>query len=159
MHVTAAEHAAAMKPRWRERLRYRQAQWAHEPRWVLHEPEGEPWFGFECVRDLPGLPPEVLLVPLHGHTRGHTAVAVAADDGWLLHCGDAYFHRDALRPEPAQPTGISLFEAAVQVDGRRRRHNQERLRELAASHGDEVRLFSAHDPVELARAEAPAPSA
>jgi hypothetical protein len=32
-----------------------------------------------------------------------------------------------------------------------RRRNQERLRELAREHGDEVRLFCAHDHVELKR--------
>jgi glyoxylase-like metal-dependent hydrolase (beta-lactamase superfamily II) len=49
--------------------------------------------GFEAVRDLDGLPPEILLVPLAGHTWGHSAVAIDTGDGWLLHAGDAYFFR------------------------------------------------------------------
>ena len=29
------------------------------------------------------------MVPLVGHTPGHTGVAVETAKGWLLHCGDA----------------------------------------------------------------------
>jgi hypothetical protein len=36
-------------------------------------------------------------------------------------------------------------------DANARISNQERLRELARTQGDEVRLFCAHDPVELER--------
>ena len=38
----------------------------------------------------------------------------------------------------------------MSVDDLARRHNQERLRELYAAHGDEVTVFSAHDPTEYA---------
>jgi glyoxylase-like metal-dependent hydrolase (beta-lactamase superfamily II) len=63
--------------------------WAHRPRWVTYpETGGERWCGFDHVRQPDGLPPDVLLVPLRGHTRGHTAVAVNAGDRWLLHAGD-----------------------------------------------------------------------
>jgi dihydrofolate reductase len=36
--------------------------------------DGEPWFGFERVRPLDGLPPEIALIPLIGHTFGHAGV-------------------------------------------------------------------------------------
>jgi hypothetical protein len=39
----------------------------------------------------------------------------------------------------------------MQLDGSQRRANQARLRQLAATHGGEVRLFCAHDVQELAR--------
>lgn len=148
VHVLAAEHEAALAPIRKDRDRYRQAHWAHDPQWCLHTPEGEPWFGFECVRDLPGLPPEILMVPLLGHSAGHAAVAVRSDDGWLMHCGDAYFHPGGISTPRAQPIGLSIFEATVQRDKKQRRHNQARLRDLKADHGDEISLFSAHDPSE-----------
>ncbi len=101
-----------------ERHRYRPAQWSHSPTWSLYQPEGEPWFGFECVRGLDGVPPEVLLVPLPGHTRGHSAVAVQTDEGWLLHAGDAYFHHSEMDPDRRRcPPLMDLFERAVQMDG------------------------------------------
>ncbi|HEY1969164.1 MAG TPA: MBL fold metallo-hydrolase, partial [Pseudonocardia sp.] len=35
-----------------ERLRYRAVQFAHGPRFRPYEADGEPWFGFEAVREL-----------------------------------------------------------------------------------------------------------
>lgn len=102
-----------------------------------------------AVRALPGTDEEVLLVPLTGHTRGHCGVAVRTDRGWLLHCGDAYFFRGEMAPEPHCPIGLSLFQSLLQMHGPSRIANQKRLRELKQAHGDEVTLFSAHDPVEL----------
>lgn len=159
VHVMQAEHGAAMHPRLLgERHRYRQAHWAHGPRFATYTPSGERWKGFERVRRLEGLPPEILLIPLTGHTRGHAGVAVDTGAGWLLHAGDAYFHHDQLAAErPRCPAALSLFQRVVAVDRPKMRENQARLRELAL--GDrEVRIFSAHDPLELARcvdAEAP----
>ena len=49
--------------------------------------------GFERVRQLSGVPPEVLLVPLPGHTLGHAGVAIERTSGnWVLQAGDAYFY-------------------------------------------------------------------
>jgi glyoxylase-like metal-dependent hydrolase (beta-lactamase superfamily II) len=92
VHVHRAELAAAEARRGiRARGRYRPAMWAHGPNWELYPSEGEPWNGFAAVRDLPGLPSEILIVPLFGHTHGHCGVAVETDSGWLLDAGDAFF--------------------------------------------------------------------
>ena len=89
--------------------------------------------GFEAVRAIPGLDPEILIVPLPGHSRGHSAVAVRDGDGWLLHCGDAYFfHGERSRRRRRCPPGLRFFQTVVGYDGKTRRANQERLRELAA---------------------------
>jgi len=164
VHVYGAEHAAAMQPpTWQERMRYRAVQWAHGPDWApAPAPAGEPWFGFACVRDLPGLPPEVLLVPPPGHSRGHCAVAVRGDRGWLLHAGDAYLFRGEMDPDGRRcPLGLELFQQFAQVDGDARLANQERLRVLAGTHRGEVTVMCAHDPVEFEqlRAAAAAPRA
>lgn len=153
VHVLAEEHHAAMARRTRnERRRYRSAQWDHAPRWSLYKPEGEPWFGFECVRGLEGLPPEILIVPLVGHTRGHAGVAVESDGGWLLHAGDAYFHRSELDPDRRRcPPILDVFQRVLAVNGPARVANQERLRQLALENAGNVHVFSAHDPVELDR--------
>jgi glyoxylase-like metal-dependent hydrolase (beta-lactamase superfamily II) len=151
VHIFEAEHAAAMaRATHPERARYRPAHWAHGPRWVRYPVQGEPWFGLRAVRQLEGLPPEILLVPLEGHTRGHVAVGVQAPGGWLLHAGDAYFHRDEVHAEQRScPAGLNFFQRVVAIDRRSWAGNQQRLRELARDHGGEVRIFSAHDPVEL----------
>lgn len=153
VHVLADEHAAAQaRSHFKERDRYRPMQWSHDPDWALYRPAGDNWFGFECVRELEGLPPEILMVPLTGHTRGHAAVAVDGGEGWLLHAGDAYFHTDEVMPTaPACPLALRLFQRTVAIDNRARLDNQARLRELAADHGAELRMFCAHDPDEFQR--------
>ncbi len=151
VHVYAHELQAALtRPSLKEKLRYVSAQWAHGPNWAPHGTDGERWMGFESIIPLPDTDDEVLLVPLTGHTAGHCGVAVRADAGWLLHCGDAYFHHGEMAAEASCPLGLRVFQNLMQMDGRARRDNQRRLRELKATHGHEVRLFCAHDPVELA---------
>jgi glyoxylase-like metal-dependent hydrolase (beta-lactamase superfamily II) len=175
VHVFHREHTAAMDPRTLgEKSRYRAVQWSHRPAWNVHpspRPNEERWFGFEAVRAIgAGSAGDVLLVPLHGHTRGHCAVAVrtngkvsngsnganasANDASWLLHAGDAYFHHAEMDEPPSCPRGLDLFQRAVAVDDALRRENQARLRELArgaGAKGRDVRVFSAHCPTEFAR--------
>ena len=156
VHVHAAELDAATHPRLSERQRYRAAQWAHGPRWQTFESTGEPWFDFGAVRDLPGLDESILVVPLPGHTRGHVAIAVEDRLGhWLLHCGDAYFHEHTVDPtRPPIGPALRAFEQLMAVDREKVRQNHDRLRALATYQGDEVDVFCAHDPEELARAQA-----
>jgi glyoxylase-like metal-dependent hydrolase (beta-lactamase superfamily II) len=153
VHVYDAEYKAAMNPATtNEKLRYRAAQWAHGPDWVTYDQTGEPWFGFDAVRDLSGLPPQILLVPLAGHTRGHAAVAVDTGQGWLLHAGDGYFFRDEMNPrQPRCTPGLRVFQNLVEFDHASRIANQGRLRELVADPSAEVSVFSAHDATELRR--------
>jgi glyoxylase-like metal-dependent hydrolase (beta-lactamase superfamily II) len=154
VHVFGRELDAALEPSLRDRPRYIGAHWKHNPRWVRHDVEGDEWLGFESVRILPDLDVEVLLVPLVGHSRGHTGVALRTGEGWLLHCGDAYFHHGELATPPSCPPGLRLFQRINAADGKRRIANRERLRELASRHGDEVRLLCSHDPHELGLAQA-----
>ncbi len=150
VHVLEAEHRAAVdRPTAAERNRYRPAQWAHAPTFATYAPKGEPWHGFACVRDLEGLPPEILLVPLSGHSRGHAGVAVESENGWLLHAGDAYFHAAQMRERASCPPLLTLFQNVVAVDRGAMRANQARLRELALDASAGVHVFSAHDPSEL----------
>ncbi len=160
VHLLAAEHRAAMRrTTLLEKERYQPPRWRHGPRWVLHRPgEGEAWMGFDCVRDLPGLDEEILLVPLPGHTRGHAGVAVRRGDGrWLLHAGDAYFFSEEIHGAKRRCSpGLSLFQTAAEMDRYERMRNQRRLRALVRERGDAVNVFCAHDPFDLERCQAEA---
>ncbi len=152
VHVMAAELEATRHARGRHALRYRPAQWAHGPNWCLHREQGGRWFGFDAVRELPGLPPELLLVPLAGHSPGHAGVAIDTQAGWLLHGGDAWFHRGVVDPGVASPTmGLGLFERFTQWRSDLRAQNQAHLRELAAEKSNKINMFCAHDAVEFQR--------
>lgn len=156
VHVFDREYQTMLNPPARERRRYRIAAhgWAHGPSWITHDGGGDEWLGFESVRVLPGTDPEILLIPVHGHTLGHTAVAMRRDEGWLLHCGDAYFNHGEVESPPSCPAGMRAFQNLVGADRKTRLQNQERLRELARRHSGDVQLICSHDPVELEQAQA-----
>lgn len=150
VHVHQLEQEAAFnRPTFLERERYRSVQWAHQPRWRTHTTSGERWYGFESVRAVPGSRDEILLVPLIGHSRGHSGIAVKTDKGWLLHAGDAYFaHGEIHGTPPRCPPMLDVFQRIVQIDGEARLENQARLQALASAHS-EVRIHCAHDAREL----------
>jgi glyoxylase-like metal-dependent hydrolase (beta-lactamase superfamily II) len=147
--LDAEEKAATRRPTLVDRIRYRPQQWASRPRWVTYPmSEGEPWFGFECVRKLAGVPPGILLVPLPGHTVGHSGVAVQTAAGWLLHAGDSYFHPDEIRPHRAgRAPGLRALERILEKNRSALLNTQARLRDLVLDHSDEVAVFCSHDVI------------
>lgn len=143
VHVHAKEYDAVQAPPLRERARYVQAQWAHGPRWEQHTEGGDDWFGFSAAK---AIGDDVVLIPLHGHTRGHSGVAVRREDGhWLLHAGDAFFAGGQMDPTPSCPAALTAFQRLMGVDNKARVANLERLHELATKRSDEVTVFCAHD--------------
>lgn len=159
VHVMDAElRAATLRPSPLDRQRYRPAQWDDSVKWQRYRASGDRWFGFECVRDLAGLPPEILMVPLAGHTIGHAGIAINGPDGWMLHAGDAYFYHSEMDPRGYRCTPmLRAYQTLMEVDREVRLWNQQRLRELKQAQGAEVTLFCAHDPSELAALAATVP--
>ena len=154
VHVTAREKEAADAgggAGFVSRRRYRPQQWAEVDNWSLYPfGGGEAWFGFDTVRDLAGLPPDILLVPLPGHSRGHVGVAVRERAGWLLYASDAYFYRGEIGAASYACTpGLRFYQALLETDRRARLANLARLRRLALDPAGEVRIFCAHDAVEF----------
>lgn len=151
VHLLETERrAASAQKTFLDRQRFRPQQWSSVSRWQTYEPEGETWFGFEAVRNLVGLPSDILLVPLAGHTHGHAGIAIRTRSGWYLHCGDAYFHRGEMDPRKRRCTpGLRLYQWLMEVDRQKRLANQARLRELVKAQGDKVKVFCSHDIVEL----------
>ncbi len=78
------EHISARRPG----PEFARVHWAHHPRWVCHDLRGDHWFEFDAIR-IPDIEPEIWIVPLQGHTPGHSGVAVKDGDRWILHGGDA----------------------------------------------------------------------
>lgn len=157
VHVTEVElQSATARHGFVGRRRYRPMQWDEITTWRRYSPGGEPWMGFPAVRGLDGLPPEILLIPLPGHTHGHSGVAIDTGSGWLLDAGDAYFfHREVRQPERECPPGLRGYQRLMEVDRRARLANQERLRRLSLDKSAAVRMFCSHDAhefVDLARA-------
>ena len=156
VHVMAEELRAATGPRvgYVPRNRYRPPQWNEVKEWREYDgPAGEPWFGFGAVRELDGLPPEILMIPLPGHTLGHAGVAIRTGDGWLLHAGDAYFHHGEVREPRREVTPLKRgYQRLMEADRTRRLENQTRLRRLSIEKKREVHVVCSHDTLEWERA-------
>ncbi|HET9445430.1 MAG TPA: MBL fold metallo-hydrolase [Steroidobacteraceae bacterium] len=156
VHMLQVEREIAVAQRsLLDRMRYRPQQWSTQEQWKTYSAEsGEHWYGFDCVRGLDGLPPEILLVPLPGHTFGHAAVAIEKTGGqWLLQAGDAYFyHAEMDVDRPRCTPGLRFYQWMMQQDGRMRVANQKRLRKLKRDHGRAVQIMSSHDVSEFERA-------
>jgi glyoxylase-like metal-dependent hydrolase (beta-lactamase superfamily II) len=160
VHVMEKERDAAEHKRrgFIAKRRYRPAQWDEVRDWRTYADGGETWFGFDRVRSLDGLPPEILMVPLEGHTSGHAGIAVKTGSGWVLNAGDAYFYRRELDADRRRCTpGLRFYQTMMDTHREQRLANQQRLRELKSSHGPEVTIFCSHDAKELEALQRQAP--
>jgi glyoxylase-like metal-dependent hydrolase (beta-lactamase superfamily II) len=148
VHLHAREHAAAMaRTSFVERQRYVPAHFSHGPSWQLYREDGDTWRGLPAVTRLRGIDADIGIVPMHGHTRGHSAVIVRTGDRWLVHAGDAYFHHAAMRDSGRVPAGVTIFETALQMDASARRASVAALRQLKATYTD-LDIFCAHSETE-----------
>ncbi len=155
IHVTADEAYGAMRnPSRAERIRYRSVQWSHGPRIVEHRPAGEAWRGFPAAQSLDEIDPGIVLIPMTGHSRGHAGVAVDAGTHWVLHAGDAFYHRGVVDGRSAVPRGLRLQDRITVFDRKRLQDNHNRLAELYARAEPDLLIVCAHDPEMLAQARA-----
>ena len=147
VHVFRQEKERALSPRnMMERGRYLAHTIEHGPKWTEYDGhDGEKWFGFDTVRELPGVHSDILLVPLFGHTAGHTGIAVRTTKGWVLHAGDAYYQRAELFGEIG--AWGTMVGNTIHASPQSARANQSRLRELIEHHAD-IDVFCRHDPQE-----------
>lgn len=150
IHVYDKELDYALKPKFKDRLRFRKAQLQDVTKWQSHREINDQWFGLDAIDLTEQLGFEAKIVPLIGHTRGHVGIAVKSENKWLLHCGDAYFHPSQITENPQIPIGLAIFEKQVQTDQVQRIATQEKLRTLNLAH-PEIEIFCAHDPSELER--------
>jgi glyoxylase-like metal-dependent hydrolase (beta-lactamase superfamily II) len=144
----AAVHLSAEEFQQKEDLRYLQSQFDHSPHWMPWASHGETWFGLDARSLEISEAYEILLVPLRGHTWGHSGVAVrrrAATEPWILHVGDAYYDHCELE------WGCGETECAFHcsaVDRLERLRSLSRIRHLRNCHQGAVTIISSHDPTE-----------
>ncbi|NGM22482.1 MBL fold metallo-hydrolase [Roseomonas stagni] len=156
VHLSAAEADAAVNPRgFRDRTRWRPAQWGYRGRWQPVETRlgrrggGERFFGLPNAREIADLPPEFLMVPLPGHSPGHVGVAVKGPRGWMLHAGDAYFNRAEVHGDGSAPPLLAGYERLMADDDRQQRDSQARLRAMLRAPDSDLAVFCTHDAVEF----------
>jgi glyoxylase-like metal-dependent hydrolase (beta-lactamase superfamily II) len=146
VHLSRRESEAERHPRTFLEHGYLPAHWSHGPHWVLHEPGETTWHGKPAARVLPGAKPEILLVPLPGHTSGHCGVAIETTRGWLFLAGDAAspFHRQGNvsdLPQDRQPLDWMPGAAVRWILG----PHVPWLRDLASQNRGAIEIISSHD--------------
>ena len=149
VHVHQTELETMQARKLDSKLRYRPAHFTHNPKWHTHTTDGEDWFGFKRARVIEDSGVEIAMIPLHGHSLGHSGYAINTGNGWILHCGDAYLQRCEVESPPRVGRGLRAYHAINSADPKLRRENADRLSELARDHGSEVTVFSAHDAHEF----------
>jgi glyoxylase-like metal-dependent hydrolase (beta-lactamase superfamily II) len=150
VHLHAREHAAVLVKRsLKEKNRYLDAHWAHGPKWEVYTEDGDSWRGLPAISRLRGIDADIGMLPMHGHTRGHSAIIVRDNDRWLVHAGDAYFHHHSVDGQGSVPLGFKLFERATQINAAQRKASLAALLQLRSAYNDVV-MFCAHDPHEYA---------
>jgi glyoxylase-like metal-dependent hydrolase (beta-lactamase superfamily II) len=151
VHVSQRElDAVSRATGFRDTRRYPKGHLDGVRHWQTYASDGDRWNGFDVVRGLRGLPPEILFVALPGHTAGHCGVAIRLGEGWLLHAGDAYFHRHEMdRDRRECPPATRGYQFMMAVDHTLHLHNQARLREVYRDPGSPLTLFCTHDIVEF----------
>jgi glyoxylase-like metal-dependent hydrolase (beta-lactamase superfamily II) len=146
VHIYRTEYEAGLNPRGLMERAYDPAHWSHEPKWIVHDREYEDWFGFPSLRIWDDIKPEIRIIPLPGHTRGHCGVSIRTDHGWLLQCGDA---ASPLHPaSDIHGLDRSKHTATVLPGWFVRRllgSNAPKLRALLRNHGDKIEAISSHD--------------
>ncbi|WP_231855520.1 MBL fold metallo-hydrolase [Tsukamurella pseudospumae] len=151
VHVTTTEYrSAGLASGPAAALRYRPWRSSPAPATVTYDRFPVDWFGFPSA-PLSAIDEDLLLVPLPGHTPGHAGVAVPTGDGWLLHCGDAFYHRAAVFGGHV-PATLRLGQFVTATRRREARATRDRLAEAFSDGASNVTLVCAHDPVMYADA-------
>lgn len=129
VHVHQREYEAFTGPprHWTD-LAYVRRHIAHQPQFVLYNESCERWLDFEAIR-LP-FEPQMWLVPLFGHSRGHCGIAIRSQGGWLFHVADAA----PIGFDENSPEWLVSFVLGPHAP---------RLREFKAEH-PEVRMTTGH---------------
>ncbi|WP_419419230.1 MBL fold metallo-hydrolase [Legionella sp. D16C41] len=150
IHVMQAEKEATQhKKRFIDRKRYQNQQWDEVKKWQFYPEGGEQWFEFSGVHSLLNLP-DLLYIPLAGHTLGHAGIAINTDKGWLLHAGDAYFyHQEIKNQQRICPLGVRFYQWMMEADRELRFKNQDKLRALYLNNKAQIEIFCSHDASEL----------
>ena len=157
VHLTAAEALGAIwAPSRREKIRYRSAQWAHDPNIVEHDPHGEKWRGFaaakELDRDLAG---HCARFAARSHPRPRLRGRRCRPSLGAARRRCVLSLRHPRRRTPV-PRALTAMESLVAFDRKTVLANHARLAELYQRKDPDLLIVCAHDPTLLEQARATA---
>ncbi|GEE00085.1 putative metallo-hydrolase [Gordonia spumicola] len=149
LHVSAREFANAdSEPGRSPAVRYRPWRRTRHPDDVrAYAQTPDDWFGFAATA-LDGFGDDIAYVALPGHTAGHMGVAIRDGERWLLHGGDAFYHRNVIRGGRV-PRSLAIAQFGSARQPRTARDTRRRLADLHERHADSIRIVCAHDSAQL----------
>ena len=142
VHVSKVEMEAARSQKsFHHRIRYRMHYLHDDFHWNLVDlTQGEQWQTFDRVQAFPQVS-NLLLVDLPGHTPGHLGVAVKAEDTWLLHAGDAYYHHSLVSEKANAYRLLTFFEKRAHMDYAQAQDSLRRIQDLPS----DIETVCSHD--------------
>ncbi len=123
--------------------RYLPNQFEHQPHFQPVEPSTETWEGFEKRKLDLGLSAEVSLIPLFGHTQGHSGILIErAGEKTLFHVADTYYRRFEVEQDPSP---IEEIIARAADDNEARKKSLTKVRALIQKEKDNLEIICYHD--------------
>lgn len=146
VHINEFEFTKKIQSSAKLKMRFQPNLWRSSQIHCLGE-SGELWNGFESVKTPACFSDEIMMIPLFGHTPGHSGFAIKSEGKWLLHAGDSFYFKDDLATSFADRSILSEALATfLAVDQEKRIWNLERVRQLSTSH-PELKVINSHDPI------------
>lgn len=85
------------------------------------------------------------LAPLVGHTRGHSAIVVRTDTGWLVHAGDAFFSKPSIYEDSEKGLAHRVACGAEQLLAMDRSSIERNHQQLKECVGQGALVICSHD--------------
>lgn len=121
--------------------RYLKIPLSHNPTIKTYKKSDFSWFGFEARKIIADIETDVFLIPLFGHTLGHSGVALKKDNKWLFYIADAYYMRIELNDINHPVNEL----AQIRADNNDLRiATVDKIRKLLKDH-PEIEIFGYHD--------------
>ncbi len=144
LHINEYEFSKKIENSIKLKLRFKSHLW-QEANFEFYEEPGDKWNGFSSVKNSIAFEDELAIIPLFGHTPGHTGYAIKQKKEWIFHAGDAFYFKEDLNlslGEQSLPGELIGNFTAVNNEDRLR--NLRKLRELNAK-TPEVTIINSHD--------------
>lgn len=125
--------------------RYVTQHLAHKPLLKTYAASTDSWCGLEARKVFADSDLELFLVPLFGHTLGHSGVAIKLPSGWLFYVGDAYYLSAELTNWNHPVNALASLRAD---DDDLRIQTLTAIRQLACDY-PEVEIYGYHDSAEF----------
>lgn len=117
----------------------------YQPKWIGHKLKNTSLYSFNVLEPIEALKNDLLLIEMPGHSPGHCGVAIKQNDGWLIHCGDAYYNSSEINPLCKTHLRTKLLKRYIDTDPHQSFATLEKIKNMLVNTNEKIRCFSSHD--------------